>query len=166
MPKPRKKIAVGRRDGRTDKALVGRLIDAVLAGNTYENAAQLCGITSRTFYRWMAEGRTATNPKSYQYQFFQGIQKAEASAIHRNVIVIQQAARNTWQAAAWYLERRRPAVWGRFYRGDGLPLAKGDPSEVAGKIDVRKLTPEQRDQLKALLTAARVPETSKPEDQT
>jgi hypothetical protein len=43
--------------------------------------------------------------------FRDAIQKAEADAEIRNVAIIQKAASATWQAAAWWLERKRKGDW-------------------------------------------------------
>lgn len=88
-----------------------KIIEAIEKGNTYENAALLSGIAERTFYYWMEKGEKEQDGK--YYQFLQEVKKANATAEQRNVIIIQDAAMDQWQAAAWFLERRNPAKWGR-----------------------------------------------------
>lgn len=127
-PKPQppenpKKPRVGRKDQRRDEAAMERLFKALEAGNTFGNACTLAGIGARTFYRWKAEGETAKEG-TFARQFWQKVKDAEAQAIHRNVLVIQTAAKKSWQAAAWWLERKYPEDWARHER---------ITSEVSGK---------------------------------
>ena len=42
-------------------------------------------------------------------EFSDAIKRAEEQAVEHYVNVIHAASGQTWQAAAWYLERRRPA---------------------------------------------------------
>lgn len=48
-----------------------------------------------------------------KWQFWQTIKKAEAEAEARNTALIQTQASKSWQAAAWWLERKFPDRWGR-----------------------------------------------------
>src|SRR5262245_33802985 len=41
------------------------------------------------------------------------LNNAEAHTVVRNVAIIQKVAWKTWQAAAWWLERRRGEDWGQ-----------------------------------------------------
>ena len=61
------------------------------------------------------------------WQFRQAVLKAQADAEVRNVAIVEQAATRSWQAAAWWLERKHNARWGRKERQeisgpDGSPL--------------------------------------------
>lgn len=48
------------------------------------------------------------------WHFWQGVKKAEAYAESEAIGMIQTAAnQGTWQAAAWWLERKHRARWGR-----------------------------------------------------
>jgi hypothetical protein len=62
-------------------------------------------------------GRTAPVPggdPELFADFLEGIERAEADAHARNLMLIQQAATGgTWQAAAWFLERRYPEQYAR-----------------------------------------------------
>ncbi len=79
-------------------ARVAVLINALSAGNTRRTAASYAGVSHETFYRWLGSDVT----------FRDAVEKAEADAEARAVaIVIRAAQGGTWQAAAWWLERRR-----------------------------------------------------------
>jgi hypothetical protein len=81
-----------------------RLLEALRAGNTRKAACHYAGIEIHTFLNWV-------NRFSH---FSQAVEKAEGDAEVRMVAQIAQAAQTgTWQAAAWWLERRRPDDYGR-----------------------------------------------------
>lgn len=83
--------------------LQNRLIEYLKAGNYIEPACAAVGISKETFYRW-----TRT-----KHDFNDAVLKAQSEAEMRNVVLIQNAAKDTWQAAAWYLERKHYDRWGR-----------------------------------------------------
>jgi hypothetical protein len=91
MPRPSKY------DATRSKAI----LDALRAGNTRTASVAYAGIDYKTFQKWRA-----TFP-----EFDADVQKAEADVEVRNVAIIQTASKTTWQAAAWWLERRRPDDW-------------------------------------------------------
>lgn len=81
-----------------------RLLEALRAGNTRKDASLYAGLEQHTFQRWVLADA----------HFAQAVEKAEADAVVRNVAQIAKAAQEgTWQAAAWWLERRRPEDYGR-----------------------------------------------------
>ena len=89
-----------------------RIVQAIAAGNYVETAARYGGVHPATYYRWMQEAQepgAAANKR----EFYEAVKKAEAEAEVRNVATIQLAASSQWQAAAWLLERKHPAQWGR-----------------------------------------------------
>lgn len=79
-------------------------------GNYNTTVCKYLGIHPSTWYRWMSEGETAT--RGVKKEFYDTIKKAESHAEIRNVQLIQNSAQETWQAAAWYLERKFPERWG------------------------------------------------------
>jgi len=91
------------------------IIKALRAGNSRRDSALYAGISETTFYSWMARGREGEPLYS---EFLEAVEKAEAQSVVRNVAIIQRAAEETWQAAAWWLERKRPDDWGRRQRMD------------------------------------------------
>ncbi len=91
------------------------------------------GISEQTYINWMNWGEKGR--KGLYFEFFESVKKAEAQAVARNVTVIQTAARDSWQAAAWWLERKHPGEWGKKERHehvekDGEPVQLGiDPKD-------------------------------------
>src|SRR5262249_54121524 len=83
--------------------------DAIAAGNTRHDAAEYAGVGESTLRSWLARGRRQRRGK-YR-TFLAAVKKAEADAVVRNVAIIQKAATKTWQAAAWWLERKRGEDW-------------------------------------------------------
>ena len=78
--------------------VVTRLTQALRAGNTRRASCAYSGISEDTFAVWLKDIP----------EFSDAIKKAEGDAELRNVALIQKAASDgTWQAAAWWLERRR-----------------------------------------------------------
>jgi len=91
---------------RRSKATEGRIEALVIAlgtGCTREAAARHAGIDRTTLYRWL-ERDAAIRIR---------VEKAEADVEVRLAAQIVQAAPDDWRAAAWLLERRRPAGYGR-----------------------------------------------------
>lgn len=61
------------------------------------DSCTLSDISYETFTQWMKKS-----------EFSEAIKKAELRCKERNVSIIQKAAITTWQAAAWWLERKMP----------------------------------------------------------
>lgn len=77
------------------------IIDALRAGNTRTASVAYASIAYTTFLRWLEANESFAND----------VKKAEADAEVRNVAIIQTAAKTTWTAAAWWLERRKHQEW-------------------------------------------------------
>lgn len=88
-----------------------RILMAIRGGNYLETAAAYAGIGISTFKRWMGRGEKAQ--KGQFRAFWEAVQKARSEAEVRNVTLIQTAAKDNWQAAAWWLERSFFDRWGR-----------------------------------------------------
>ena len=78
-----------------------RVLNALRAGNTLSAAAKYAGVSPPTVKRWMEDLEG----------FADEVSKAEADAEVGTVAVIRQAMPKSWQAAAWWLERRRGDEW-------------------------------------------------------
>jgi hypothetical protein len=83
-----------------------RLVEAVQLGATWEMAAAAAGVDVSTVHRWRAdEGNCELRDR---------LKAAEAvGALTALRSIRDAAAGGTWQAAAWLLERRYPADYGR-----------------------------------------------------
>ena len=89
-----------------------RIVQAIKMGTTYELAAQYAGISYATFNNWMNQGESALSGEFFE--FFNAVKEAEGKAAVGWLAKIEKAATaGNWQAAAWKLERRYPATYGR-----------------------------------------------------
>ena len=80
---------------------VEKILEALRGGNTRRASCAAGGIDQTTFANWL---------KEYS-DFSYAVEKAEGEAELRNLAVIQDATKTTWQAAAWWLERKHKAEW-------------------------------------------------------
>jgi len=99
------------RKTKLNQELIDTAVDLLKMGNYTETVCDYLGIDESTWYRWMREGKKAN--RGIKNQFYQSIKKAQAHAEIRNLAIIETAAKEEWQAAAWYLERKFQNKWGR-----------------------------------------------------
>ena len=96
---------------------VERLLNALKLGHFVEEACQYAGISFQTYYRWLREGadldtraasgETLTAEEEKIRELCEALKGAELAGQNQALDVIRTAARNgTWQAAAWFMERR------------------------------------------------------------
>jgi hypothetical protein len=89
-----------------------KLLDALRAGNFRGPAAFYAGVSSRVLREWMTDGKR--NPSGPHGEFRRRVLEAEKGAEIANVANILKAAqKGDWKAAAWWLERKANARWGR-----------------------------------------------------
>jgi hypothetical protein len=103
-----------------------RIVGTLRLGNYVEHAASYAGISRATLYNWLKKGDSARdkresgellNETEERYaKFAEDVDNARATAIVRNVSIIQQAAQTNWQAAGWWLERTAPQHFSRQVR--------------------------------------------------
>lgn len=109
--------AIGRKRISADDPKVKRLIDALAAGHFVEEACQYAPISRQTYYRWIREadaldekakqGEPITEDEQAIRDLGDMIKKAEISGQNAALDTIREAIKDgTWQAAAWFLERR------------------------------------------------------------
>lgn len=118
---------MGRKTKLTDE-IIQKICTVVAEGNYYKTAALSVGISEATFYNWKKRGEEV---KSGKYlEFLELLKKAEAKSEAKYLGVIKDAANDgTWQASAWWLERRYPDRWGKKDKHeltgkDGQPLER------------------------------------------
>lgn len=109
------------------------LLGALRAGNTRRAAAAYAEVSHQTFYNWLQD-----------LTFVDAVEKAEADAEARAVaIVIRAAQGGTWQAAAWWLERRRQDMYALRAKvevsgPDGGPIQTQETLDDHERIALRK----------------------------
>ena len=94
---------------------VAKLLEALRGGNTRRASCAVAGIDQSTLANWI---------KEYS-DFSKAIEKAEGEAEAKMVSVIKLASDTTWQAAAWWLERKHKAEWSSRVEqtgADGAPV--------------------------------------------
>lgn len=92
----------GRKTKRTPET-VEKLTQAIRLGATYSLACKYAGISEQTFYEWLKEFP----------EFSDAITQAEGAAAMKWLAIIEKAATELPQWAAWKLERRYPRDYGR-----------------------------------------------------
>ncbi len=104
------------------------IIASLNGGSLLGDAAERASVTRRTLMRWLERGRhyrdalstdsTTESDKPF-YELLVNVERTTASVRIRMSARILAAADGTkdkpgdWRAAAWYLERSQPEVWGR-----------------------------------------------------
>jgi hypothetical protein len=130
------------------------ICDGIRAGIRPEVAAVYAGVGARTYYRWMALGRGVGAEPVY-VEFVEAVEVALAEWEARDILLIGEAAKADWRAAAWRLERRLPKVYGKRERHE---IANADDGSfrvsAAPSFDPDKLTVEELEQLLALTEKA------------
>lgn len=102
------------RKSKLNAKMIQELARHIKAGNFAMVACEYMNIGKSAYYDWLATGRKdkENGISSLYSELVDAIKSAEAEAEMRNVNIIQNAALNTWQAAAWYLERKHNDRWG------------------------------------------------------
>jgi len=77
-------------------------LNALKMGCTRRAAAGAAGVTATTFYRWLEDTT-----------FRDEVEKAELMAEATYTAAVANAVPTNWQAAAWWLERRKYADYAR-----------------------------------------------------
>lgn len=80
------------------------IVTAISVGNYLHHAAMYAGVSYHAVNYWCKRGEKETT--GMFRDFLDAVKKAEGDAIARNVAIIQKAAKKSWQAAAWWLERK------------------------------------------------------------
>lgn len=100
------------RPSKLNPTVENALCEHISRGVPCEIAAVACGISARTFYRWMKEGEDAKEGE--YWQFWQAITRARSIAECSLVGVVHGAAMSgEWRAAVALLERLYPSRYSK-----------------------------------------------------
>lgn len=103
--------------GKYNKARHDTIVEAIRKGNSKANSFRLAGISVDTGTEWLKYGRERAEEYPYYAQLYEDVEQALAEYESSRVSLVTTAAdTGTWQAAAWWLERRNPDEWGRHDR--------------------------------------------------
>lgn len=81
---------------------------------SFRLAAMSAGINEATFHAWKSRGEQ--DEAGPFRDFSESIKRAEAEYVRSALELIGSAAKKSWQAAAWLLERRYPHEYGQLKR--------------------------------------------------
>jgi hypothetical protein len=135
--------------------LQDKIVESIKAGNYAEVAARSAGIHKDTFYKWLLRGGKGEEPFK---ALADAVEQANAFAEERDVILMAKHGVKHWQAVAWRLERKDPKKYGR---KDSLEVTGDDSKPLAvrsAKVDMSRLTAEERALLMKLRDKMRVEE--------
>ena len=92
------------------------ICSAIRGGSFMETAAAYGGISKDTLYAWMRLG--ARGEGEEYVKFSDAIKRALAESEVQGIAQIRAHGKESWQAVAWYLERRFKERWGRSIKID------------------------------------------------
>lgn len=90
------------------------VVKLMRAGNYFETAVAASGALVSTGRDWLIKGNK--QKRGVYKDFSTAVKEAEAFAEASGVSRIRMYGGKTWQAEAWFLERRFPRKWGRWER--------------------------------------------------
>lgn len=92
-----------------------RICRALADTNVWRHAASAAGVHTDTVRDWFDAGRAdhEAGRDTLLAGFFRAVEKARADWEARLVLVIDRASQQSWQAAAWLLERKLPGDYAR-----------------------------------------------------
>ena len=91
------------RPSKLTPAVAAKAVELIELGLTFSQTAEALRVNPSTFHRSRKEKAT----------FCDSIKRAEAAGVAAMLSVIRAATAKSWQAAAWWLERRYPRAWGK-----------------------------------------------------
>lgn len=116
-----------------DETRVNIILDAIADGCTQKDAAILANVSPDTISDWKRE-----HP-----DFAKRVAQKEVENKKRHIKIVQEAAINTWQAAAWWLERKFSEEYGQRVKQDvSISEANKAQAEAVKKL-VEGITAEE-----------------------
>jgi len=96
------------------------ILKCIIAGLSYRYTCDYVGISENTFMEWRRTGEAdeEKGENTIYSRLFREVKKAESSAILMRLKNINDASKESWQAAAWFLERKYPDDFGKKEKHD------------------------------------------------
>lgn len=114
------------------KQMISMAYDLVKEGHYNEDIAEYIGVNQASWYLWMNKGeelddmeeeervnfiknlpKLQQNNSTLYYEFYKTVKKAQVEAKMGALRNIRKAGKKSWQAEAWYLERKFRQQFGR-----------------------------------------------------
>lgn len=92
-----------------DDLQIAKACECARAGGSRAHVAAVLGVSVGTVYRWLRRGRTRESEQCTRFAARLSI--ADAEAERKALDAVSAAFDKSWQAAAWWLERRRGKAW-------------------------------------------------------
>ena len=130
-----------------------KLCMAIGLGAPMDLAVLYAGLRRETVWRWLTKGRRQT--RGIYHDLVEAVDEAEGKAVVGCLAVIRKASQEQWQAAAWLLERRYRAFFGRSWVEE--TPAETREGIVNINIDARTLQTELVADMTLIERAAKLP---------
>lgn len=142
--------------------LMEAICELIEAGNFIQTAAAACGVARSTLHHWRDP---EVRPEPLYEEFRKRVDSAQAAAESRFAVLVTSVDPKFYLTHGPGRQRKGKEGWGQVERveltgKDGKALDGGTTKKAT--LDVSRLTPEQRKQLRALINAA-LPDRSEPE---
>lgn len=141
--------------------VIESIIQKISDGIPYLYACEASGIEESTFYRWRKEAEgiqkrisdsrdssekeeVLSKREKLLIQFIKSLKEARAKAIARNVTIINTAAKDQWQAAAWWLERMAHEDFGRKDKHELAHTGNVSGTLTLAARDIEKMSLDER----------------------
>ena len=147
---PSNPLGAGRSSKLTPE-LIEEACKVLALGNYIKTTCGYLGISEGIWRVWhndgerlkslQESGETLTEDEQLRVDFYVNTQQAKDKAIIRDMQLIQNAAQNNWQAAAWVLERRYPDMFSLVQRITvNAQPAQLTHEEIKRQLQERKMT--------------------------
>lgn len=131
----------GGRSIKLSKEVVDEILTYKENGLSDADVCDMVGISTNTFYKWLKEADTGVNVDNparpvpmleLKRELRDGLKRAQTAFKAYHIQNITKAARKSWQASAWMLERMYPKEFGRIDRQIAL---MGEAGKENGMLD-------------------------------
>lgn len=122
------------------RALVTAVDATIRTGAFWEEAAVSLGIGRATLYAWREKGEAdlEAGKATLHAEFADTLMRASAATEQAAAEAITNAFSDDWRAAAWYLERRNPARWGKRVELEHSGSIAGEPTVFVPESEERR----------------------------
>jgi len=128
------------RQRKLTRAVIESICESVEDGLPFKYAAVKAGISEGIFYHWQRQAKKEGDkaPKEI-LQFMKRLKESHAKFVLNTLRQVKTHSKDSWQAAAWMLERREPDTFGKIEKIEHSGSIEGQ----AMLAPLRKMTDEE-----------------------